>query len=562
MTLFWLILWLAGMAAIAYWCVTRHVPALQQQVQSSAQAAVDVAGARNVSLTVDGRTANLSGMVATDAIKTQLVEAVADAEGIRHVNDQLAVTGQGVASTQSNDIIAPQAESQQAESQQAQSQQAQSQQAQSQQAESQQGESPEAEATEETETEDAGSPSTQQEESAAETSEGASPVEASVEDDSESVKNQESDQDAPVETAELPAANAAETRKVQTIRRIESSTASGDAPVAALSENTTATNTDDSVEAKAQALIAQAKAGKISNPPAPAEIDANEVDSDALAEAVQTSPVPGASSLLPSFSLQVDQDTLNLNGDISNRDDLMRFIQSAMNTFSASYVVNGVQVHENREPAYWITALTRFIPSMQNIDEASVDISESQITLSGVAPDEKSHDEVINDALSMLTGLSLVERIRVSESSPSQAANSLQSEATATTDPAASSPINEQRLALREAFENLDIEKILFRSGSDVLTSDSLRSVESIAELFAQYPDVSIEIDGHTDSSGAAANNLRLSQLRANAVRDYLVQQGIPASRMSAYGFGDGVPIADNATAAGRQLNRRIEFNF
>lgn len=547
MTLFWLILWLAGMAAIAYWCVTRHVPALQQQVQSSAQAAVDVAGARNVSLTVDGRTANLSGMVATDAIKTQLVEAVADAEGIRHVNDQLAVTGQGVASTQSNDIIAPQAESQQAQSQ---------------QAESQQGESPEAEATEETETEDAGSPSTQQEESAAETSEGASPVEASVEDDSESVKNQESDQDAPVETAELPAANAAETRKVQTIRRIESSTASGDAPVAALSENTTATNTDDSVEAKAQALIAQAKAGKISNPPAPAEIDANEVDSDALAEAVQTSPVPGASSLLPSFSLQVDQDTLNLNGDISNRDDLMRFIQSAMNTFSASYVVNGVQVHENREPAYWITALTRFIPSMQNIDEASVDISESQITLSGVAPDEKSHDEVINDALSMLTGLSLVERIRVSESSPSQAANSLQSEATATTDPAASSPINEQRLALREAFENLDIEKILFRSGSDVLTSDSLRSVESIAELFAQYPDVSIEIDGHTDSSGAAANNLRLSQLRANAVRDYLVQQGIPASRMSAYGFGDGVPIADNATAAGRQLNRRIEFNF
>jgi len=108
----------------------------------------------------------------------------------------------------------------------------------------------------------------------------------------------------------------------------------------------------------------------------------------------------------------------------------------------------------------------------------------------------------------------------------------------------------------------LEAERILFESGSDVLTQESVQTVAAMSALLSRYTDINIEIDGHTDSSGSSEDNLRLSQLRANAVRDLMIQRGIARERLSAYGFGDGVPIADNDTAAGRKLNRRIEFNF
>jgi len=89
-----------------------------------------------------------------------------------------------------------------------------------------------------------------------------------------------------------------------------------------------------------------------------------------------------------------------------------------------------------------------------------------------------------------------------------------------------------------------------------------VQTVAAMSALLKKYTDINIEIDGHTDSEGSSENNLQLSQSRANAVRDLMIEEGIARERLSAYGFGDGVPIADNGTAAGRKLNRRIEFNF
>jgi outer membrane protein OmpA-like peptidoglycan-associated protein len=67
-------------------------------------------------------------------------------------------------------------------------------------------------------------------------------------------------------------------------------------------------------------------------------------------------------------------------------------------------------------------------------------------------------------------------------------------------------------------------------------------------------------VEGHTDSVGADEYNMKLSENRANAVRDYLVQQGINDSSIAARGFGKSQPVATNDTAAGRQQNRRVEL--
>jgi len=73
-------------------------------------------------------------------------------------------------------------------------------------------------------------------------------------------------------------------------------------------------------------------------------------------------------------------------------------------------------------------------------------------------------------------------------------------------------------------------------------------------------PQYILSIEGHTDSQGSETSNLDLSQRRAEAVRLYLVNNGVAASRMTATGYGESMPVADNNTPAGRALNRRVEF--
>ncbi|MEE9415539.1 MAG: DUF937 domain-containing protein [Acidimicrobiales bacterium] len=118
-------------------------------------------------------------------------------------------------------------------------------------------------------------------------------------------------------------------------------------------------------------------------------------------------------------------------------------------------------------------------------------------------------------------------------------------------------------LAATEASVNslLDLDAIGFEPGSADLTGDSSTDLDKAVAFLTANP-VDIAIEGHTDSDGEERSNLLLSQQRAEAVLDYLVDHGIEISRLSAQGFGEGVPIADNDTAEGRGENRRIEFRI
>ena len=89
---------------------------------------------------------------------------------------------------------------------------------------------------------------------------------------------------------------------------------------------------------------------------------------------------------------------------------------------------------------------------------------------------------------------------------------------------------------------------------------DSYSDIENLAEFMKQYPQTATTVEGHTDSTGNAAYNQKLSERRAGAVRDTLVNQfGVEASRINAVGYGKERPVADNATSEGRAINRRVE---
>lgn len=100
---------------------------------------------------------------------------------------------------------------------------------------------------------------------------------------------------------------------------------------------------------------------------------------------------------------------------------------------------------------------------------------------------------------------------------------------------------------------------ILFDSSKAVVKDEYKADIEEVAKLAQQYPTAFIEIQGHTDTSGNAKLNTKLSQARADAVKDVLVKDfGIDAGRLTATGYGSSQPVADNATAEGRAKNRRV----
>jgi OOP family OmpA-OmpF porin len=107
------------------------------------------------------------------------------------------------------------------------------------------------------------------------------------------------------------------------------------------------------------------------------------------------------------------------------------------------------------------------------------------------------------------------------------------------------------------------ISGIEFAPGTAVqLTPGSGKVLDEAALMLKKYPTVRIEISGHTDSSGDEAQNRTLSQKRADAVRDYLIQRGIAADRLASKGYGPEFPIGNNATPEGRARNRRVEFKL
>ena len=101
---------------------------------------------------------------------------------------------------------------------------------------------------------------------------------------------------------------------------------------------------------------------------------------------------------------------------------------------------------------------------------------------------------------------------------------------------------------------------VLFETNQFSLRPAARESLAKLAGILLAYPDLRLEVDGHTDSVGSDAYNQQLSEKRAASVRDYLVQQGLPMSSATVMGFGKTQPVASNATAAGRQQNRRVEL--
>jgi OOP family OmpA-OmpF porin len=105
--------------------------------------------------------------------------------------------------------------------------------------------------------------------------------------------------------------------------------------------------------------------------------------------------------------------------------------------------------------------------------------------------------------------------------------------------------------------------QVLFDVDKSTITEAGKKELQKAVAFVKKYPGSKIEVGGHTDSTGTDAYNQKLSERRATAVKDYLIREaGVESSKITAVGYGEARPVADNKTAAGRAQNRRVEISI
>ena len=117
----------------------------------------------------------------------------------------------------------------------------------------------------------------------------------------------------------------------------------------------------------------------------------------------------------------------------------------------------------------------------------------------------------------------------------------------------------------RPSEDRIDVtlrNEVLFDVDSSTLRASARDELDKLAEVFRKYPDTVLRVEGHADSTGTYSHNQQLSDRRAESVRNYLERRGVSGARIDAIGYGESEPRASNATAEGRQLNRRVEITI
>ncbi len=531
--LLWVLVWLVGLAAIAFFCVIRHVPTLELATEGRINQALSAASATGVTAKVNGYAATLTGTVQNETQKRGFLALAAGTPGVKSVVDELQVSDIAVATAGDDTPIVGKTIKLDSET---------------------------------------GSSALSETATSSDTSATIDATAAVAVADT--ITTDETD----------TAVDATDAESAEVAQTLEDESANpGDTSVSDTS------NTDETKSA-------------------PTAVDEAEVTED-----TQEKPAdPIVATVDPTLTLDIDEGTLLVDGQFAKTDDLNLLVDQAKASLNVDFVSDSTQADDNTKPATWLEPITALVPAMAPLEAPGISIVKNQITLTGLAPDQAAHDAIINRALQLLGEYALVERIDIVASEPetieklsesidetiaeveqstqaaktSNATESTAAESAAeptvtptpepTVKPAVDTVADSQPqvstestetsldpgVDIRRAFELLPTSKILFRSGSSILTTESQDVLDSIAQLLRQFPDAKMDIDGHTDAQGDSNVNLQLSQLRANAVRDYLVDQGISVYRLTAYGFGEGMPIATNDNPEGRALNRRIEFKF
>jgi outer membrane protein OmpA-like peptidoglycan-associated protein len=254
-----------------------------------------------------------------------------------------------------------------------------------------------------------------------------------------------------------------------------------------------------------------------------------------------TSPAPTADAHL---SLASDNGHVTYSGTVRSAAEQDQIVNALKAAYGDANVSGDIKVDANTKPAAWLSALGGFLPDFK-ANGAHLDFDGNNVSLSGGLSDADKTS--LSDRLRAAFGsfnLSGLQAVKVDAAS-------------------ALSALEPGKFSADDLVKALNLMIIHFNTGSAAISADSLDILGKAATALKAAPaGTKVEVGGHTDNVGNADMNLKLSDARANAVRAKLVELGVAADALTAKGYGDSKPVADNATDEGRARNRRIEFTL
>ena len=238
-------------------------------------------------------------------------------------------------------------------------------------------------------------------------------------------------------------------------------------------------------------------------------------------------------------SVTVSGKTANVRGTVTSDELKSAVLAAAKVTTPDGDITDELQVAAGGLGVPWIAGVVQALPQpKEHFKNIRLDATAKSVTISGVAPSKTAKRALegrIATALGAAPGVHATNSLTVAVS-PDTSASQAQ---------------------IDEAIKGGTIS---FQVGSAVLTPAGKRILDRIVAPLKRYPKVIVQIAGHTDNTGSATENQKLSLQRALAVRLYLGSKGIVAKRLTTRGFGASKPIATNSTPSGRARNRRITF--
>ncbi len=245
-----------------------------------------------------------------------------------------------------------------------------------------------------------------------------------------------------------------------------------------------------------------------------------------------------------SLKIRELDNSIRLSGIVSSTEDADK-VRSEMGLAFGNFD-DELIIDDSVATADWFTDAVGVSADLKTVPNFSVSINSGQMLLGGeVTSRDQSRElqskatERIGDKLVIVNNYTVMQSGTIADSSEELAARQF-----------------------KQALDDTSSPGIVFNKNSAIPTEESTVVLDKIAEVFLQFEGQVVEISGHTDTSGDALANLELSKKRAVAVRDYLVSKDVPTNQLRPIGYGETKPVADNTTAEGRSVNRRIEFNL
>jgi outer membrane protein OmpA-like peptidoglycan-associated protein len=284
-------------------------------------------------------------------------------------------------------------------------------------------------------------------------------------------------------------------------------------------------------------------------PAAAPVVSSTPVVSPEPASAPAAAPAPAKDALL---TFTVDKlGAPTIQATVGSEEEKAKLLAALTAKFGADHLNATITVDPDTKPASWLDKLDGLLPLMQ-LPGAEAKLSGEKVELSGSAADVRNG---WMDKLKTLFGAGFtIGTFNVTQAVESAKESFMSAFASLSDDCSAA-----------DVTKVLNLQVINFRTGSDVPPQDAQLALAKSAEVLkaceTKGKTVKLNVGGYSDNVGPASTNLALSKKRAEAVRAFLVKHGVSADSLTAQGFGDANPIADNATASGRFANRRIDFS-